>query len=290
MRWRRAVRWLAAVCAAGVIVLLATAWWVGGALVAPRNRPVGPPPADLRVESATLPSKSGSSIAAWYVPAEDAHATVVLLHGLGCTRRSMLDRARLLHGAGYALMMIDLQAHGESPGQHVTVGYLERFDTQAAVAFARKKNPGHRVGLIGCSLGGAAAVLGSPLPVDAMVLESVYPTIDEAVDDRVRRRLGCLSRVVSRLLVWQIPLRLGIPVSALRPIDRIAAVGCPVLIAAGDADRHTPLAETQRLFAHAAEPKKLVVFQGAAHQDLLSFDQETYAQTVLPFLERYLKR
>jgi fermentation-respiration switch protein FrsA (DUF1100 family) len=67
------------------------------------------------------------------------------------------------------------------------------------------------------------------------------------------------------LLLWQLPLRLNIRPDALRPIAYIAQLKAPVLIAAGGADLHTTLPETQRLFAAAAEPKALWVVEGAAH-------------------------
>ena len=51
--------------------------------------------------------------------------------------------------------------------------------------------PGEKIGAIGSSLGGAAALLGPhPLPVDALVLESVYPDIGAATGNRIRAVLG----------------------------------------------------------------------------------------------------
>src|SRR4051812_2081814 len=121
-----------------------------------------------------------------------------------------------------------------------------------------------------------------------MVLESVYPTIDDAVRDRVAIRMGALSTLASPLLLWQIGPRLGISRSDLRPIDKVADVECPLLIMSGDQDQHTPLAETRRLFEVAAEPKSLQVFAGAAHVDLLSADPARYEAIVVDFLEQNL--
>ncbi len=272
----------------GVVFLGLSAWIVGGALLAPANREVGPAPADFPVAETTIESESGSRLATWYAEADHSTATVVLLHGLRANRESMLDRARLLRRAGYSIVMIDLQAHGESPGEHITVGRLERLDAQAAVLYARTRNPDHKIGVIGCSLGGAAALLGSPLDVDAMVIESVYPTVTEAVHDRVSAQVGPLSHILAPLLLCQLQPRLGVSTDALRPIDRIDEVECPLLIANGDEDHHTTLAETQRMFERAKTPKQLVIFTGAAHVDLLAHDPEKYAQEVIPFLKIHL--
>ena len=146
----------------------------------------------------------------------------------------------------------------------------------------------HRIAIVGWSLGGAATLLASPLDIDALVLESVYPTISEAVHNRISMRLGPLSYVLSPILVWELQIRSGITPSELCPIDHIADVDCPVLIASGDADQHTTFAEAQRMFDTAREPKQLVVFQGATHTDLLEFNRKQYEDEVLPFLATYL--
>lgn len=249
---------------------------------------VGPPPQALPVETTTIPSNSGSTLGAWYIPASDSHATLVLLHPIRTGRLAMASRAELFHDAGYDVLMIDFQAHGESPGEHITAGYLERHDVSAAVDFAKRRHPNHKIGVVGCSLGGAATLLAAPLEVDAIVLESVYPSISEAVHDRIAMRLGPASFVLTPLLLGELWLRLGISPADLRPIDHIALVGCPILVAGGELDQHTTLSETRALFAAAVEPKKLVVFQGAGHSDLLAHNPEQYKREVLSFLATHL--
>lgn len=286
-RFRR-VRWVAFSLS---LLFLATGlgtWLIAGALVASANQAVGDAPPDFPFRATKIASESGSQIATWYTDSPNSVATVVLVHGIHGNRKKLLKRARLLINEGYSVVLIDLQAHGESPGRLITLGHLERHDVQAAVTFARQKNPQHRVGVIGISLGGASAVLGSPLKVDAMVLESVFPTIEEAVGDRVQARLGPLSCLISPLLLCQIQPRLGVSASELRPIEHISEVACPLMIASGDRDPHTTIAETRRLFAAAAEPKQLVVFQGARHQDLLEQNPPLYEEQVLTFLDQYL--
>jgi fermentation-respiration switch protein FrsA (DUF1100 family) len=162
---------------------------------------------------------------------------------------------------------------------------------RATIAWIRRTMPNRRLGLIGTSLGGASAVLGpQPLGVNALVLEEVYPRVTDAVEDRIRLRLGPLAPVLSPLLLAQLDLRLQITPAQLEPIRSIAKVGAPLLIAGGSLDEHTTEAETRQLFAAAAQPKQLWIAQGARHEDLFAFDPAAYEAHVLPFLERNLKR
>jgi fermentation-respiration switch protein FrsA (DUF1100 family) len=288
MNWKRTRRLLLVASTVFSSAFVAASWYVGGALVAPANHSVGPPPSGFPVEDVSIRSDSGSTLAAWFVPCDHATATVILLHPNRGDRRAMIDRAALLHELGYAILLIDFQGHGESPGANITAGYRERLDVVAAVQFARAENPHHRIGVVGRSLGGAAALLASPLDIDALVLESVYPTISEAVHNRIAMRLGPLSHVLAPALLVQLKPRLGISPSQLRPIDHIHDAGCPVLVATGDRDRRTTLGETKRLYQAAREPKRMVVFAGAGHDDLLRHDRDRY-QEIVVFLDAYLR-
>lgn len=282
------MRWLAVIGLSGILTAFCVSWWVGARLVAPASRAIGAAPTDLPAETVKIHSRSGSTLAAWYISGKPGMATIVLLHPIRGSRLSMIDRARLLHRVGYSILLVDFQAHGESPGQHITAGHLERFDATAAVDYARSRDPDGRIGIIGVSLGGAAALLATPLDADAMVFESVYPTIDEAIGNRVRMRLGPLTPIASRLLQVQMRLWLGLAPNQLRPIHHIGHTECPVLVMAGDKDRRTTLAETKRLFDSAVEPKQLAIFAGATHQDLQQFAPEEYASTVLSFFAKHL--
>ena len=82
---------------------------------------------------------------------------------------------------------------------------------------------------------------------------------------------------------------LAVPTDAIAPIDGIRRVRAPLLVIAGERDRHTLLSESERLFEAASAPKQLWVVPGAAHQDFHGFAREEYERRVLEFLERALR-
>jgi fermentation-respiration switch protein FrsA (DUF1100 family) len=126
--------------------------------------------------------------------------------------------------------------------------------------------------------------------LDALVLESVYPTIVDAVEDRLTARLGTAGQWLAPLLLVQLPLRLGLSVDALRPVQAITTVSAPVLVAAGLEDRSTRWPETERLFAAAPAPKLLWPVAGAGHVDLHAFDTPAYEARVGPWLHARLRK
>lgn len=290
-RKRVIVRAAIAVVALAVVCSGAFSWHLGGLLIAPAMHPVGAAPAELDAANVTFPSGSGSTIHAWYSPGTPGSGAVLLLHGVGADRSAMSGRALFLHALGYSVLALDFQAHGESLGKHITVGDLESHDVVAAVDYLRRALPDERLGAIGVSMGAAAVVLSrQPLPLSAVVLESMYPTIEEALADRLKLALGDRGPLCTPLLVMQLKPRLGISASRLHPIDDISRLGAPLLLIHGAEDQHTTLAEAKRVFAAAREPKTFWEVPRAAHVDLHYFARAEYERRVSAFLARYLRR
>ena len=277
----------------GVAAALAMAAYLatGTVLIGPAPADVGAPPADLGGESLTFPSASGARLAAWSIPGACSCGSIVLLHGVRANRSHLENRARLFREAGYAVLAVDLQAHGESEGEHITFGHLERLDAQAAVAVARDRFSGQPVAVVGVSLGGAAAALAGPdLGADAVVLEAVYADIASATRNRLGRRLGRAGALLAPAFLAQLPLRTGVRAQDLAPRRTVGALGAPVLIVAGTDDAHTTPADTRRLYEAAAPPKSLGWVQGAQHVDFLDYAPESYRERVLGFLRQTLPR
>ena len=264
-------------------------WTMGAVLTHPARAVVGAPPADFPASDVSIRSSSGALVRGWFAPGS-GRGVVLLLHGVRANRLSMLDRARFLHDAGYAVMLIDFQASGESSGDAITFGYLESRDAAAALAELRRLAPGERVGIVGTSMGGAAALLADPpLDADAVVLEQVYPTLSQALDDRLALHAGVVGRWFAPLLAATVKPRLGVTMERMRPIDRIGRIHAPKLLVAGDADRHTRIAESMAMYQAAAEPKALWVVHGAAHVDLCRYGGSEYRTRLLAFLGRWLR-
>ena len=267
-----------------LLILLVGVLVTGTILTAPSRQTIGAAPSDLNATAVEFQSRSGATIKGWFIRGKKDAGAIILMHGVRSNRLSMINRARFLSRAGFSVLLFDFQAHGESSGDHITFGYLESKDAQAAVEFLRANAPGERIGVIGESMGGAATLLAEPkLEVDAMVLEMVYPTINDAIGNRLSARLGNWSRVLTPLLSRQLKPRLGIDADALQPINRVGQLTAPKQFIVGAEDKHTTMEDSQRMFAAAAEPKELWIVDRAAHVDLYAVAKEEYERRVLSF-------
>lgn len=255
----------------------------------PRRGPVGLPPSgpgEPAFESVRLRGRAGGEVGAWYLPAR-AGAAVVLVHGSGADRRSMLPEARLLARAGYGLLLPDLPGHGESEGE-VRFGVAERGAVQGALDWlaARPGVDPARLGLLGFSMGGyvAAGVAAEDPRVRAVVLVSAPPDAERQTRWE-HRRFGFLTEEPALLAVR----RAGLPLGEAEPADVVARIAPrAVLIVGGTADPVVPEGMTRELFARAAEPRELLVVEGAGHGGFAELPAGRYASPLLAFLARHL--
>lgn len=292
-------RWVAAIAAAafafGMIGILA----VGEMLSRPTHNAIGRPPSSLDIETVQFRTSAegnelGQLVSGWLLRGRPHNGVILLLHGVHADRRAMTGRARFLHESGYSVLLIDLPAHGESEGDRITFGYKESTGVDGALSFLARHFPGEKVGVIGVSLGAASLVMSHPTRTpDAVVLESMYPTIEDAVANRLTLRAGQMAwagELLAPILVSQLPWRLGVSARQLRPIDSIVTLRSPVFIISGSADMHTTQVETRRIFSAAPEPRQLWIVDGAAHVDLHAFARAEYEQKVGAFLGKYLQQ
>lgn len=126
----------------------------------------------VRVERHDIPMAEAFLPALHIVPLGGAQKAVCVLHGSGCNKVYYAWRlVDTLLNAGCAVLLIDLDGHGENPRPQRFPQILE--NPQVAVAWLRERYA--QVGLLGISLGGciAARAVADGLIVDSMaVLES----------------------------------------------------------------------------------------------------------------------
>lgn len=259
------------------------------------SKSVAPQPADIPEAAApaidfTITAEDGIRLAATYWPGARPDApALLLLHGNSGNRAKVADNAAWFASQGYAVLTVDFRAHGESEGQMRSFGYFESRDAAAAYHWLKEKQAGAPVAAIGISLGGAALLLGDngPLPVDAMVLQGVYPDIRRAIHNRMAVMAGPTpAYVMEPLLSLQSWPRFGVSPSRLSPLNAVSAYKGPVFVIGGGADRYTPPEETRSIHAAAPGQKQLWLLPGLDHGETGSLATSEYRQRVLTFLQQ----
>lgn len=106
-----------------------------------------------------LVTEDGVVLDAWYTPSRNG-ANVVLLHGSGSTRSSVLDQMEVLAANGYGVLAFDARGHGRSQGRAMDFGWFGDLDASSAIQWLAESPEvaGGSIALVGMSMGGEQAI------------------------------------------------------------------------------------------------------------------------------------
>jgi uncharacterized protein len=163
--WRATPGWwrLLALPFAFVVVEFAvipvTAATYGTNLPATRLAKATPADHGFPYQDITLVTSDHVRLSGWYISSRNG-ASVVLLHGSGSTRSSVLAQAAVLARHGYGVLLFDARGHGRSGGTGMDFGWWGDRDIGAAVTWlaSRPDVTGGRIAAVGMSMGGEEAI------------------------------------------------------------------------------------------------------------------------------------
>lgn len=236
-----------------------------------------------------LKTKKDISIEAWYGKTDSASkGTVILFHGLLGHKGLVMDEANAFRSFGYNVMMVDTRNHGNSGGKTTTIGYKESEEVKLAYDYvmqAGEKN----IFLWGFSLGAVEivkAVSDYQLQPAGIIIETPFLSLQSHLKGRARI-LGFPEQPFGFFTSFWIGIENGFNGWGFKTTVYAKNVNCPVLMQYGEKDELVLTYETDAIYkAIAATNKKLVVYDGAAHESFLRNDPIAWKREVTAFLEQ----
>ncbi|MEV6138765.1 alpha/beta hydrolase [Nocardia sp. NPDC051990] len=194
----------------------------------------------------------GETLQGWWLPAARSIGHVLFAHGNAGNIGDRVPIYAMLTRIGLDVLTFDYRGYGHSTGRPTEHGtYLDAHAARRALLEQPGVDP-DRVLYLGKSLGGGVLLeLAIEHPPTGLILMSTFTGLRDA------------ARSVYPFLPSPF-----VP-DAYPSLRRIGKLRAPVLIMHGDQDELLPLRHAERLYAAAAEPKRLVVFPGGRHNDLI---------------------
>src|SRR5512134_772380 len=275
----RAGRWLAAATAAVAVVSAAGCAYLDTKqreLIFRAQRDIHATPASygLPFEEVWL-SVAGNADGArervhgWWIPGPDAAASTLLyLHGARRNLSDNLFRIQRLHRMGFAVLAIDYRGFGRSDGELPSEAQAYD-DAVAAWQHLRRLEPdaGRRF-VYGHSLGGAVAIELATRNDDVagLIVESTFTSMADMAEQMGYGGLG--------LVLTQ----------RFDSLAKVATVKAPVLFVHGTSDRFVPPQMSERLYAAAREPKRLLLVESGNHSNVSAVAFDKYQAAVRDLL------
>jgi len=246
-----------------------------------------------RPENKTLPNQpfqtislqSNQRIECWWMPAESAVGTVLIFHGYGGSKASMLDKAAAFQKLHYNTLLADFMGGGGSEGIQTTIGYKEAVQVKTCVDYVTGLGERNIV-LFGTSMGAVAvmkAMNDEKLPVRSVILECPFGSMLRTVQNRFKM-MGVPAFPMAQLLVFWGGAENGFNAFDHNPERYARSIKCPALLIYGGKDAKVSEEETAAIFKNLAGPKKLLSLREAGHDNYLLRFRNEWTTAVDSFL------
>jgi uncharacterized protein len=207
---------------------------------------------------------------AYFEPAGEPEAGVLILHGAGSAKESHFDYARVCSAYGLSALSYDARGHGRSDG---AFGPAAIDDAVAMLDLLRERGA-PAVALRGSSMGGFTAILAAAKDGRAAAVAAICPAPEDLLLRGFRSgRLEGFDADVPALERW-----LQAEVS-LRDAAASLAPRTALLLMHAEGDEQVPYSVSQELYDAAGRPKRLLLLPGGHHRSL-QHDAEIQAESV----------
>lgn len=216
---------------------------------------------------------------------------VLLLHGRGGTRTSMIRIAPLFWDIDCHFLTYDLRAAGDSDGDYQTYGYYDRTDASLMIDWVSERTdlPTSNIGLMGVSYGAAVSLqtLAVRNDIGFVIADSSFSSLSDIVVFQGVERFGSWVRLFIPGAIGIAGIRANFNVSDSAPVDTVVGSDVPTLLIHALEDEFTPATHSELIFENSNQETTVLEITdwGGGHVSSYFDDPDGYATFVHEFLE-----
>ena len=244
-------------------------------------------------ETVELTARDGTKLVGHWFGQENAQRVIVAMHGWRsswCNDFGVV--ADFWFDNGCSVLFAEQRGQGESGGEYMGFGLLERHDCLEWVSWVNEHlSETLPIYLCGISMGASTVLMaaGLELPdnVHGIIADCGYSS-PEAIWKHVAKenlRLSYGSRSAAANDLCRKKIQVGIDDYSC--VDAMQECEVPVLFVHGTDDRFVPIEMTYENYKACAAPKRLFVVPGAEHGMSYFVDREGYEDAVLRFWQEF---
>jgi dipeptidyl aminopeptidase/acylaminoacyl peptidase len=253
------------------------------------------------LQEVSIQAADAVTLKAWYVRPKDFNGSaVILLHGITDNREGVGGYGRLFLDHGYAVLLPDARAHGESGGEIATYGVKESDDIHRWVSWIYEHDVASSQCVYGFGESYGAALMLQSLAAEprfcAVAVESSFSTAREMSYERVSSPLHLqpwfgrtLGLPVIESAVLYARMRYGINLLQPNPLNALKHSTVPVLLIHGEEDRSISPRHAIMLAAAAPDHVQLWLVPNAFHTGAWSAAHQEFEDRVLGWFAQHQK-
>ena len=228
---------------------------------------------------------SNKIIECWSIKTERAKGTVVLFHGYGGTKSSMLDKSDVFLKLGYNTFLVDFMGSGGSEGNQTSIGFFEAEQVKTCLDYLKEKGE-QNIYLFGTSMGAVAilkAINDHAIQPKGIMLECPFGSMYKTVCARFKSMHTPTFPMAGLMVFWG-GVQNGFWAFGHNPIKYAGNVTCPTLLLYGAKDVKVSREEINHLFVSLKGDKTLKIYLEAGHENYLKEYKKEWTEDVKVFL------
>ena len=240
-------------------------------------------------------SFDGLKLHATYLPAikETSGKKKVVICFHGYTSKGLSDFTGLTNyyfRHGYAMLHPDARAHGESEGDYIGFGCLDRKDAINWIEWVIQKcGADVEILLHGISMGGSTVLMASgldlPSQVKGIISDCAFTSPKEVFTHVLKTMYHLPSFPVIQGADFVNKKLAGYGMDECNAKREVAKAKVPILFIHGSKDTFVPAGMCQEIYDCCASPKQMLIVEGAAHGESYFKDMKAYENALDEFIQ-----
>lgn len=235
-------------------------------------------------------SKDGLKLHGTYFPVGKEDKVAICFHGY--TSQGMKDYIALSGyyiKRGYSLLLVDERAHGESEGEYIGFGCLDRYDAIDWINFIIEKcSDSVQILLHGTSMGGATVLMASglnlPKQVKGIISDCGFTSPKYVFTHVLHSMYHLPAFPVIQITSAVNRKKAGYGMDDCNAAREVRKAKVPILLIHGDADFFVPCSMCDEIYENCASPKKKLIVKGASHAESYYKNTEAYENAMNEFI------
>ncbi|KAF2516528.1 alpha/beta hydrolase [Flavobacterium foetidum] len=233
----------------------------------------------------TLKLKSNKEIECWLIRNRNSKGTVILFHGYGSEKSSLIERSDEFLKLGYSTLLVDFMGSGNSEGNQTTIGFKESLEVKTCfdyVSSTGEKN----IYLFGSSMGAVAIMKclnDNSIDPKGIIIECPFGSMYQTVCARFKKMNAPTFPMAGILLFWG-GIQNGFWGFSHSPSEYAKKIKCPTLLLYGEKDKSVSRQETDEIYKNLQGFKKLGIFKNTGHENYLLKNKLQWNLEVSSFL------
>ena len=224
-----------------------------------------------------------------YIKDEQINDWVIVLHGYRSNPESVISIGRHFSENGYNVLIPYMRATGESEGEYIGMGWLDKDDLKCWIDLIIKQNNNSNIILHGSSMGAATVLMASgdelSSNVKAIIEDSGYTSVWDIFASEAKARFNLPAFPVLNMFEIVANFRAKYDIKEASALEQVKKATVPILFIHGDNDDFVPEYMCEKLYEAANCKKDKLIIHSAGHTESRYKEPETYYNKIFDFLD-----